>query len=104
MNTNITGRPGVRALAVILLASGAAIGLTACQTPTAPPVPVEQADPRPFGGPLIERYGGRPPDRVAEDIERAIQDGQLPSPGCISHRAVEHPDGGYHLVCVQTLE
>ena len=106
MNANITIGSAARALAVVLLASGAAIGLSACQTATAPPAPapVERAIPRPFDRTLIERYGGRPVDRVAEEIDRAIQDAQLPLPGCLSHSVVEHPDGGYHLVCVQTRE
>jgi hypothetical protein len=104
MNTSIIGRPAARALAVFLLAGGATIGLAACQTPPAPapPAPVQQM--RPFDRMLIEQYGGRPVDRVAEDIERAIGNGQLPTPGCISHHVAEHPDGGYHLVCVQDGE
>ena len=106
MNTNTIGRPAARALAVVLLAGGAAIGLAACQTPPdpAPPAPVEQVAPRLLDRMLIEKYGGRPVDRVAEDIERAIGDGQLPTPGCISHHVAEHPSGGYHLVCVQAGE
>ena len=77
MNTNIIGRRAARALAVVLLASGAAIGLAACQTATAPaaPAPVERTDPRPFDRTLIEKYGGRPVDRVAEEIERAVETG-----------------------------
>ena len=106
MNANITIGSAARALAVVLLASGAAIGLSACQTTTAPPppAPVERPIPRPFDRTLIERYGGRPVDRIAEDIDRATRDAQLPLPGCINHQVVEHPDGGYHLVCVQTYE
>jgi hypothetical protein len=103
MNTNIIGGRTARALAVLLLAGGAAIGLAACQTPPAP-APVEQINPRPLNRMLIEKYGGRPVDRIAEDIERAIGNGQLPTPGCISHHVAEHPDGGYHLVCVQAGE
>jgi hypothetical protein len=103
MYTHTIGRPAARALAVVLLASGAAIGLAACQTPPAPAA-VEEIVSRPLDRMLIEKYGGRPVDRVAEDIERAIGDGQLPSQGCISHHVVEHPQGGYHLVCLQAGE
>jgi hypothetical protein len=106
MNTNIIGSRARRVLGVALLASTGAIGLTACQTVTAPaaPAPVAVTDPRPFDRALIEKHGGRPVDRVAEEIERMLQAGQLPSPGCISHHVVEHPEGGYHLVCVQARE
>jgi predicted RNase H-like nuclease len=109
MNTNIIGRPTARALAVVLLASSAAIGLSACQTAAAPAAPAAPAQvqpdaPRPFDRTLIEQYGGRPADRVAEEIHRAIQAGQLPSPDCISHHVVDHPEGGYHLVCVQARD
>ena len=103
MNSNIIGRRAGRALAVVLLASAAAIGLTACQTPPAPaaPAPAGATAPRPLDRMLIEKYGGRPVDRAAEEIDRAIRGGQLPSPECISHRVMEHSEGGYHLVCVQ---
>jgi hypothetical protein len=105
VNTHIIGRTTAHALAVVLLASGAAIGLTACQTATAPaPAPLELTNTRPLDRMLIEKYGGRPADRVAEQIERAIEDGQLPSQHCIIHHVVEHPAGGYRLVCVQTAE
>ena len=106
MNTNIIGRRAGRVLCVAVLASAAAIGLTACQTVTAPaaPAPAAVTDLRPFDRTSIEKYGGRPVDRVAEEIERALQAGQLPSPDCISHHVVEHPEGGYHLVCVQARE
>ena len=106
MNTNIIGRRARRVLGVVLLASAAAIGLTACQTATAPaaPAPAALTAPRPFDRTLTEQYGGRPVDRVAEEIERALQSGQLPSPDCISHHVVEHPEGGYHLVCVQSRD
>ncbi|MET0828375.1 MAG: hypothetical protein ABWY26_02550 [Microbacterium sp.] len=106
MNMNIIRRRTARALAVVVLASTAAIGLSACQTAPAPAAAgqVQPAVPRPFDRTLIENYGGRPVDRVAEEIERAIQTGQLPSPDCISHHVAEHPDGGYHLVCVQARD
>ena len=106
MNTNIIGHRAGRALAVVLLGTTAAIGLTACQTAPAPaaPAPVGVTAPRPLDRMLIEKYGGRPADRVAEEIERAIQSGQLPSPDCISHHVMEHPAGGYHLVCVQARD
>ena len=107
MNTNIIGRRARRVLGVVLLASAAAIGLTACQTAAAPAapaqVPARRAPSRSIAL-LIENYGGRPADRVAEEIERAVQGGQLPSPDCISHHVVEHPEGGYHLVCVQARD
>ena len=104
MNTNIIGHRAGRALAVVLLVSTAAIGLTACQTAPAAPAPAGVTAPRPLDRMLIEKYGGRPVDRVAEEIERAIRGGQLPSPACISHRVMEHPEGGYHLVCVQARD
>jgi hypothetical protein len=106
VNTHIIGRHTAGAVAAALLAGGAAIGLTACQIEAAPaaPGPVEQTVPRWSDRSLIDRYGGRPVDRIAEEIERAIQDGQLPSPRCTRHHVVEHPDGGYHLVCVQPGE
>lgn len=106
MNTNIIGCRARRLLGVALVASTAAIGLTACQTATAPAAsaPLAVTDPRPFDRTLIEKYGGRPVDRVAEEIERAIRTGQQPSPDCISHHVVEHPEGGYHLVCVQARD
>ncbi len=103
MNTNIIGRRAGRVLCVVLLASTAAIGLSACQTVAAPEA-VAVIAPQPFDRTQIERYAGRPVDRVAEQIERAIQAGQLPSPDCISHHVVEHPKGGYHLVCVQARD
>ena len=104
MNTKKIGGRAARALAVVLVATGATIGLAACQTAAAPAAPtlIEQPAPRPLDRTLGDQYSGRPVDRVAEEIDRAIQNGQLPLPGCISHRVVEHPDGGYHLACVQT--
>jgi hypothetical protein len=36
---------------------------------------------------------------VAEELQRRVDAGQLPSSACLQHSLVEHPDGGYHLVC-----
>jgi len=106
MNTDIIGRRARRVLGVVLVASAAAIGLTACQTGAAPaaPAPISVTAPRPLDRMLIENYGGRPVDRVAEEIERAVQGGHLPSSDCIGHHVVEHPEGGYHFVCLQARD
>ena len=103
MDTKTIGRRAARGAGVVLLGErcrGRAQRLPDRNGSAAAGAGAEPIIPRPFDRTLIEKFGGRPVDRVAEEIERAIEDGELPSPDCISHRVVEHPDGGYHLVCV----
>lgn len=107
MDTTLMGRSAARALAVVLLAGGAAIGLAACQTPSAAPAgPAPAVAPQrgPVDQHLVERYAGRPADRIDEDIARAIARGEHPSPACARRTVVEHPAGGWHLVCTQRHE
>lgn len=97
-----TSRTGylARWFAVLAIAGGAVV-LTGCQTPVqAPgqqPISVPQhglVDQR-----YLEEYAGRPADRAADELQRRIDDGLLPSSACLQHSLVEHPDGGYHLAC-----
>ena len=86
---------------VVLAIAGGALGLTACQTVAPTPQP-HHISPRSYGpvdARIIEEYAGRPADRVAEELQRRVDAGQLPSSACLQHVVVEHPDGGYHLVC-----
>ncbi|MEU1970262.1 hypothetical protein ABZ477_01245 [Microbacterium sp. NPDC019599] len=88
-----------RIIVITAIAAGA-LGLTACQTGAQPSVqPISVPQRGPVDQSRIEEYAGRPADRVAEDIERRIREGQLPSSACRRHAVVEHPDGSYHLVC-----
>ncbi len=109
MDTTLMGRGAVRALAVVLLTGGVAIGLAACQSSSAAPagsVPDtarEEQHGVPMDPRVAERYAGRPADRIEEEILRDARDG-MPSTDCVRHVVVEHPDGGYHLTCVQTAE
>ena len=88
-----------RSLMVAVVAGGV-LGLAGCQTPA------ETSEPGitvPRQGPveqrLIDEYSGRPADRVADELQRRLDAGELPSSRCLQHSIVEHPDGGYHLVC-----
>ena len=84
------------------LIAGAALGLAGCQTPQIAPTPSPVAAPQagPVDHATVERYAGRTADRVAEDLDRQVRAGQLPSPDCRRHIVVEHPDGGFHLACI----
>lgn len=97
MDTTIIGRRATSALAVALLAGAAAVGLAGCQTPTDAGQPAPQTIPAPPA--LGERYAGLPADRIVDRLGRDIRQGVLPEPGCILNVVVEHPDGGFHLVC-----
>lgn len=96
-----TGRTAIRVWAVALLA-GAAIGLAGCQTPApgAQVAPASDTQHAP-GVRAPEGYRGQPADRYEEELQRQIARGMQPSPNCLDHTVVEHPDGGYHLVCTQ---
>jgi hypothetical protein len=100
MDTSTKPRPFTRCVVVLAIASGA-LGLTACQTVAQSPQPHHISPPRhgPVDARIIEEYAGRPADRVAEELQRRVDAGQLPSSACLQHSLVEHPDGGYHLVC-----
>ena len=50
---------------------------------------------------LAARYAGQPADRIAERIERDRDASRGFTAGCLSYRLVEHPAGGWHVVCVQ---
>ncbi|WP_374313876.1 hypothetical protein [Microbacterium sp.] len=50
---------------------------------------------------LSERYAGQPADRIAEQLERERDASRGFTAGCLSYRLVEHPAGGWHVVCVQ---
>ena len=99
MRNTFESRRITRALVVAAIA-GAALTLTACQTAaqSAPaPVVAPQSDP------VVQEPGdevaGRSADRIAEEIDRRVRAGQLPSSACRRHVVVEQPDGEYHLVC-----
>lgn len=106
MDTTLIGRRAARALAVALLACAAASGLAACQTtqpagPQPAPIVAPQRGPDQY---LIDTYRGRPVDRIEEELRRQVGEGQRPSSACLRHAVVEHPHGGYHLVCAQPVE
>ncbi len=85
--------------AMVAIAGGAV--LTGCQTDVGAPGEQRISVPPQGAVDLTYRheYADRPADRVAEELERRIADGRLPSSGCLQHSLVEHPAGGYHLVC-----
>lgn len=97
MDTRIIGRRATRALAVALLAGATAIGLAGCQSPTDAGQPAPQAIPA--SPALGERYAGLPADRIVDRLRRDIRQGLAPEPGCLLNIVVEHPEGGYRLVC-----
>ena len=69
---------------------------TACQTGAAPaaPAPISVTAPRPLDRMLVENYGGRPVDRVAEEIERAMDlEHHLGGIG-VTYRALDLDAGG----------
>jgi hypothetical protein len=100
MTTSTQTRPISRCILVLAIA-GAALGLAGCQTVAQAPQTDHISPPRsgPVDPRLIEEYAGRPADRVAEEMQRRVDAGELPSSACLQHVVVEHPDGGYHLVC-----
>jgi len=100
MSTSPQTRPIIRCIVVLAIVGGG-LGLTACQTVAPAPQPHHISPPRsgPVDPRLIEEYAGRPADRVAEEVQRRVDAGELPSSACLQHVVVEHPDGGYHLVC-----
>ncbi|MFH8250270.1 hypothetical protein ACH3VR_07890 [Microbacterium sp. B2969] len=89
-----------RAIAAAVIVGGA-LGLSGCATATLPPGPQPILVPQqaPADQTLVKEYAGRPADRVAEELQRRVGAGELPSSTCRRHTVVEHPDGGYHLVC-----
>ena len=106
MNTNIIGRRAARALAVVLLASAAAIGLTACQTGSGPGGPGTDFCDRPEAARSdADRELWRATRRPGCRGDRAGGPGRAAALARLhSHHVVEHPEGGYHLVCVQARD
>ncbi|WP_243074680.1 hypothetical protein [Microbacterium sp. SS28] len=104
MRNTVEARFMTRTLVLVAIA-GAALGLAACQTAaeSVAPVPVVAPQSGPVDQRMIDEYAGRPADRVAEDLERRVRNGELPSSSCRRHTVVEHPDGGYHLVCTERV-
>lgn len=102
MRHNTAPRHTVRILVAVAVVGGA-LSLSACQTPTESTQPTVAPTVAPQSDPVdqtrIDEYAGRPADRVEEDIQRRIRNGELPSSDCQRYTLVEHPDGGYHLVC-----
>ncbi|WP_345802930.1 hypothetical protein AAIB33_07565 [Microbacterium sp. AZCO] len=99
MNTSIAAR-----VLVVSAIVGATLGLAGCQTATLPsgPQPIMAPHQAPVDHALGQEYAGRPADRVAEELQRRVAAGELPSSTCLRYSVVEHPDGGYHLVCTMT--
>lgn len=91
MNTTHIRRRSVVALAAVLLTGGAALGLAGCQTSPAAQAPASTV------------FDERSADRIAAEIAREVALGHLPTRNCVHHRVIEHPDGGWHLTCVQRV-
>ncbi|MDY0909422.1 hypothetical protein [Microbacterium sp. CFBP9034] len=127
MNINTSDRftrgHRVGRLSALIVVGVVAVGLAGCQTPAvwdnpaAPPV--RQAEARPAGvaphatadqieralslreSTIAARYAGVPADRVAEQLDRERDASRGFLSGCVSYRVVEHPGGGWHVICVE---
>lgn len=104
MNTKLTRQGTVRVLAAATIA-GALIGLAGCQTgnvdaevaPTPSPVHAP-------GAGVPNGFERQSVDRIEQEVQRQIARGVRPASTCVDYTVVEHPDGGFHLVCSQTFE
>jgi hypothetical protein len=104
MNMKSAKRGVARVLAAAAIA-GALVGLAGCQTgnadTTIAPTPSPVHAP---GAGLPRGFEGQSADRMEREVQRQIARGVRPSSTCADHTVVEHPDGGFHLVCAQPID
>ena len=117
------GAHRVGRLSALVAVGVVSLALAGCQTPASADTPAappnSRVDARPAGvaphatadqiervlalreAAVAARYPGAPADRVAEQLERDRDGWRGFRTGCLSYRVVEHPDGGWHVLCVE---